>query len=395
MTKIRFSFFIVILLLIVFFNDGCVSKKAIAKENEIINDSTSIYSIHPSRPFKYGFAYSKEKCEEYRDVLNRLNIKNGDVVADIGAASGWIDGIFSTMTDSVTFYIQDIDTLFLNQVQLDSVVKHYSSIRTSPQTNKFKLVIGLENKTNLPDSFFDKIIIYNAFHEFYYKAAILQDLTSKLKPNGQIILFDKMSNKFYKTKHKGCNITSYKAIWAIDYFSYFDFYLTNMTQPINSFYNYLTFERNKQNSDSFALKRRTVAEFEIKMDNFNLKKINSDSVATKKITSELKPSLNNMLGVYVDLKGYLNGLGNFFVEKKKTEQAINIFNANIVLFPESSSAYYGLGKAYQQAKNYPLSLLNFNISLRLSPNDKEIEDKIKEINLLLLKQKDKTLKRNK
>lgn len=382
MTKNIFRFFVFILTVFIFINESCVSKKKLA-ERYINNDSTAIFSTHQSRPFKYGYAYSKDECESFRPKLNDFKIKNGDIIADVGAASGWLEGVFSTMVDSVTFFIQDIDTNILNKNQLDKVVQHFSSIRSNPQTNTFNLVIGSNKKTKLPDSLFNKIIINNTFHEFINPFRIIQDLTTKLKPGGKIIVYDQMSNQYRKTKHEGCEITADKVVSVIDYFSLYDFYLTNMTEPENSFHNYLTFELNKQKSDSFKLRQNSVDSYLKKLDSLNLNEINADSTITEKIALSLKPNIQKIVDVYSSLESYLNALGYILLKDNKNKEAINVLRANVILFPQSSDTYDSLGEAYLKNKNYVQSLDNYNISLKLNPDNENAKDKIKEINQLL------------
>ena len=149
-------------------------------------------------------AYTKNECESYRPKFDYYKIKSGNIIADVGAGNGWSEGVFSGMSDSVKFYIQDINTRVLNQDELNKIVKHYSSIKLSPQTNSFYMVIGSEKKTNLPNGLFNKIIIHNTFHEFTDPKSLVQDLTTKVKPNGEIFVSDQFSSDYRKIKHQGC-----------------------------------------------------------------------------------------------------------------------------------------------------------------------------------------------
>lgn len=351
----------------------------------INNDSTAIYSTHPSRPFKYGFAYSKEECETFRPTLKNYGIKNGDIIASVGASSGWLEGVFSVMLDSVTFYVQDIDTNILNKDQLNQVIKHFSSLRNKPQTNNFNLVIGVWKKTNLPDGLFDKIIIHNAFHEIFRPDKIIKDLTTKLKPGGQIIVYDQTSNTYRKNKHGGCEITASTAQWIIDYFFIYGFHLTNMTEPKNSFNNYLTFELDKQKSEAFKIQTNLVGACVKELDRFNLAEINSNSVITQKIALRIKPYIKDLLAVYSSAESYLNELGYILLKENKVKEAINVLKANATLFPDSPNTYDSLGEAYLKNKDYANSRVNYNTSLKLNPNNKNAKDKIKEIDRQLPK----------
>ncbi|MBC7865051.1 MAG: hypothetical protein IAF38_18905, partial [Bacteroidia bacterium] len=106
--------------------------------------------------------------ETKKDLLDFFDLKKGDHVADIGAGEGKYEGAFSLLCDSVTFYSQEIDEKLLNKDKLNKVIKHYSKIKGTPQTNTFNFCIGTEKSSNLPDSTFDKIIMISSFHEFTF-----------------------------------------------------------------------------------------------------------------------------------------------------------------------------------------------------------------------------------
>lgn len=337
--------YIPLLFLIFLFNIGCMTKKKLAKLY-IENDSTSFYSTHPSRPFKYGYPISIGQCEEMRnESFKYYDIKKGDVIADVGAASGWLDGAFSVLIDSVTFYVQDVDTHFLNQDQLNRVVKYFSSLRKTPQTNTFHMVIGDKKKTNLPDSTFDKIIINNTFHEMVNPWRIVEDLKRKLKPKGKIIIYDGFSNKYKKNKHEGCGIIADKVSFVSDLFSIYDFYLTNMTMPESSFTNFLTFETDKEKAEAFAIRQKYIKNYMDSLEKLNYKEISNDSLATSQIAFYLKNHLMEIHNIYATLEDYINSLGYVLLKEQEPLSAKNIFQVNITLYPTSFNAYDSFAEA--------------------------------------------------
>lgn len=370
--------------------NSCLSSKKIAeikqqeeeREREILQDSTSIYSLHPSKPFKYGYAYTLEECEDDRRELEEYNIKNGEVVASIGAASGWKEGVYSTMLDSVTFYIQDVDTSFLNQDQLEKVIKYYSNLQNRPQTNQFQMVIGSRKYTNLPYFNFDKIIIHNAFHHIQKSSNMyffIKDLKHQLLSKGQVIIGERMSNEYKKIKNEGCEMTADKATNIIKIFSKNGLYLTNMILPENSFDNKLFFELDKYNSDKFYAKKFAVDKQIKVLDKMNLKRKYSDSLKSMKIVIKLKPKIDKVQEVYSSIDFYLNNLGLELINKEKNLEAINVMKANVYLFPESSDAYRGLGTAYLNNKEYQLAKISFEIAQKLNPKNTYIKSIIKDI----------------
>jgi ubiquinone/menaquinone biosynthesis C-methylase UbiE len=126
----------------------------------------------------------KDKC------VDTISFKKGETVADIGAANGSIEAMLSMFHDSITFYIQDIDTAVCNQKVIDDVVKRYQALNERPFTNKFIVIKGAENETNLPDASFDKILMLWTYEYFKNPKSIITDLRLKLKPEGLMYIIN-------------------------------------------------------------------------------------------------------------------------------------------------------------------------------------------------------------
>ena len=429
------SIFLFIILLICFLLNSCQVEIGFQK-NYINNDSIAIFSTHPSRPFKYGFAYTIEESKKaYNESLIQFDIKKGDVVADIGAASGWQEGIISIFVDSVTFYIQDIDTNYSNTEQLEKVVKYYSNLRATPQTNKFKHVTGSEQLTNLPDNKFDKIILIKTYHEISSPDSIIKDINKKLKRNGKIIIEDAFSNDYKKIRHSGCNIKSKKLSEVILELSNLGFILTNMAEPENSHYNKLTFQKKeyyntKNDSKSFLNKKSTVQKYITELDKLNDLNVANDSLSTLKIADFLKDNLDTITSVYKSLYSYIDNLSDAWLDEKEILAALNISKINVILYnkyegynfavalyqdykgiklrkkkdyisainifkenvkrlPEYSFVYHHLGYAYMKTKQYDLALINYLKSIEINnpydPDNFNARRMIKKINKHLLK----------
>jgi len=125
-----------------------------------------------------------------QDLLDFFEFHKGDVVADVGARDAKYEGAFSLLTDSISFYCEDINKKKLNQKAINKMVKHYSKLKGLPITNTFKIVIGDEKQTNLPNGIFDKIIISSTFHEFKYYNEMAADLLKKVKPSGKVYILE-------------------------------------------------------------------------------------------------------------------------------------------------------------------------------------------------------------
>ncbi|MDP2388503.1 MAG: methyltransferase domain-containing protein [Bacteroidota bacterium] len=134
--------------------------------------------------------------ENEKDLLSFFEFKKGDVVAEIGALKGENIGGLALLTDSITFYVQDINAKTLNQKNFNKVIRKCEKYK-KPLTAKFNLCIGTEKSSNLPDAAFDKIVLSATFHEFTCMDEMVTDISKKLKPTGKLYILE--SHCFGKT----------------------------------------------------------------------------------------------------------------------------------------------------------------------------------------------------
>jgi ubiquinone/menaquinone biosynthesis C-methylase UbiE len=127
----------------------------------------------------------------------------GQTVASIGAQCGNWEATFASSTDSIQFYLEDIDTSFFNDRQVAFAWHYYDSLRGSPMTSTYTMITGTEESTLLPENTFDKIIIINSFHEFTKRDEMLADIKKKLKPGG-ILYIDETVPKRKGQLHGAC-----------------------------------------------------------------------------------------------------------------------------------------------------------------------------------------------
>jgi len=124
------------------------------------------------------------KQELASHCLETINFKNGQIIADIGAGNGYLEGMLSLFFDSLTFYIQDIDTSICNQLNVNKVADFYKSLKKEPFNNKFIAINGTDSTSNLPDSICDKILMINTYQYIKKPKAFILDIKKKLKNDG-------------------------------------------------------------------------------------------------------------------------------------------------------------------------------------------------------------------
>jgi SAM-dependent methyltransferase len=116
--------------------------------------------------------------------LDSINFNNGEIVADIGAGNGYLEGMLSLFFDGMTFYIQDIDTSICNQSAVNKVADFYKGLKNKPFNNNFIAINGTDSTTNLPDNICDKILMLYTYQYIRKPKAFILDVRKKLKNDG-------------------------------------------------------------------------------------------------------------------------------------------------------------------------------------------------------------------
>ena len=137
--------------------------------------------------------------------LDFYNFQPHQLIASVGAGCGFWEAAFAATTDSISFYLEDIDTTKLNKQHAGFAWIYYSKLRGKRMTSNYQLVIANEKSTLLPENAFDKILIINSFHEFTYQAEMLEDIKKKLKPGG-LLYIDEAVPKRPGQLHGICNL---------------------------------------------------------------------------------------------------------------------------------------------------------------------------------------------
>lgn len=141
-------------------------------------------SMQPTEgyPFTTNINEIKELLENRG--LDAIAFQHGEIIADIGAGNGYIEALLSIFHDSLTFYIQDIDSSVCNERALKEVIDFYQAVRGTEFQNEFKIVIGSDTETNLPDNTFDRIFMMWTYHYLKEPEVFIKDVRENLKAKG-------------------------------------------------------------------------------------------------------------------------------------------------------------------------------------------------------------------
>jgi 2-polyprenyl-3-methyl-5-hydroxy-6-metoxy-1,4-benzoquinol methylase len=125
---------------------------------------------------------------KYKNELDFLNLMPHDTIADVGSYDGYYPSIYAIFTDSISFYLNDITYEgFKNFKALKALCE---AKRSQNQTNSFKIIIGNAESTNLPDRFFNKIILRDVLHHCENMSKILEDVKRLMKKETSLFLFE-------------------------------------------------------------------------------------------------------------------------------------------------------------------------------------------------------------
>ncbi len=328
-----------------------------------------------------NFGTYYEEFAYQQDLINFLEIKKNDVVADVGTDDGTIMLALSLLYDNITFYAEDTDPKRLNHKHFDKSINYFTKLRDTPQTNQFHLTIGTYKTTNLPANTFDKILLAASFHEFTYMDSMITDLNEKLKPDGKICILEAFSLKdktiYCDDHHRGFRIEEVEKIMTNH-----GFYLTKMRNPEGNTVNYancLVFERNQEKSKKFYETQKAMEPYIEKTRLFDNKMIALDLKRLENITDSIKTASDKITSIYSAYECWVRDIGLKWLNKKDYLPAINIFKSLCVLYPNSSLNYFYLAKAYESNKQKDFALVNYNKAYKIEPTNMDIEKKLKRI----------------
>lgn len=88
---------------------------------------------------------------------------------------------------------------------------------------------------------------------------------------------------------------------------------------------------------------------------------------------------NDPKNKYADVESQINGFGYELMGVKMTDIALQMFQLNVELFPESSNVYDSLGEAYMNTGENELAIKNYKKSLELDPDNANAAEMIRRI----------------
>ena len=124
----------------------------------------------------------REDEEAPTKAVGALRLRPGQVVADIGAGSGYYTMLLSAAVGPTgRVYATDIQPEMLALIRKKVDARRISNV---------EVVLGSATESRLPDAAVDLALMVDVYHELSQPQAFLQSLKRALKPDGRLVLIE-------------------------------------------------------------------------------------------------------------------------------------------------------------------------------------------------------------
>lgn len=124
---------------------------------------------------------SRQWEEHPQAVLAGLHLRPTDVVADLGAGSGYFSFRLSALVPAGQVLAVDVQPEMVAQLQATQQARQL--------TNVVPILAELDDP-HLPARSVDLVLMVDAYHEFAYPYEVMQRVVEALKPDGRVVLVE-------------------------------------------------------------------------------------------------------------------------------------------------------------------------------------------------------------
>lgn len=124
---------------------------------------------------------AREKEERPDLLVQELHLRPTDVVADIGAGTGYLTFRLAPLVPQGQVYAVEL--------QPQQMLRLTNDVMTRRLTN-VKPVHGTTQTPNLPANSVDVVLLNDVYHEFAYPKEMLASISHALKPKGRLVLVE-------------------------------------------------------------------------------------------------------------------------------------------------------------------------------------------------------------
>ncbi|MEM8778834.1 MAG: methyltransferase domain-containing protein [Cyanobacteria bacterium P01_G01_bin.49] len=151
-----------------------------------------IAKVMGHREFLWLERPSRESQEKPSQVVAALDLSSEDMVADIGAGSGYFTFRLSPLVPQGKVFAVDIQPEMLEVIDFLKEENNVSNVET---------ILGTVKKPKLPPDKIDLALMVDAYHEFAYPREMMATIVDSLKLGGRVVLAEyRRENPFIPIK---------------------------------------------------------------------------------------------------------------------------------------------------------------------------------------------------
>jgi SAM-dependent methyltransferase len=124
---------------------------------------------------------SREAEEKPSKIVDALSLQPDDVVADIGAGTGYLSFLIAPRLTQGKVLAVDIQPEMLDIIEFFKEEKQISNVEP---------ILAKISNPNLPAASVDLAIMVDAYHEFEYPHEMMEGIVKGLKPGGRVALVE-------------------------------------------------------------------------------------------------------------------------------------------------------------------------------------------------------------
>jgi precorrin-6B methylase 2 len=124
---------------------------------------------------------SRETEEKPSKIVDALDLKSTDVVADIGAGTGYLSFRIAPKLPQGKVLAVDIQPEMLDIINFFKQELNVTNVES---------VLATSTNPNLPPASVDLALMVDAYHEFEYPQEVMQAIVKALKPGGRVVLVE-------------------------------------------------------------------------------------------------------------------------------------------------------------------------------------------------------------